>query len=501
MRRSGLITFAIRLGSTLTGLAFVILVTSNLSASDFGLWQLISRVIGYMIFVVNILNFWTIRYRARGNIIGRTVMFGCLIFSIVVSIAYILVSYAVAGSVSGAGPTSPIHYFLLSSPQVPLYIFSGVLESILWGSVPERASYGFGIFEISKVGLGAILVAVFHLSLTGAILAIIGAQIVQIIATLVMTRDEYRDRLSISTLSRMVKTGWVALSEQLTPLVTNFDFLIVALITGSTLPLAYYGVSFTYGTIITYSGWIAYGLYAGILSGVDPEKSTNQVLELQYLFVIPMVIGELVLSYRLLHLFKPIYVSAVPILLVLTIASALSAMSQTFDRVITAIDTTDASTTTSMSFYLKSKLFLIAKINIVLSVLYLSSVALISFFLRMSITLFGYPNFILIGIFWAISALGMWSIAVGIKLRYVRQITKLAISSRNALAMILGGLGYAVALYYSSSLLPLRGGEVVQALLILIIGIISIAVYAGIILVVSDRFRALARYALKSLAN
>ena len=82
-----------------------------------------------------------------------------------------------------------------------------------------------------------------------------------------------------------------------------------------------------------------------------------------------MVLGEFILSYRLLHLFKAAYSVVVPVLLVLAIASALNALSQTFDNVITAIDTTDATSTTDFSTYLKSKLFLIAKINIVLSVL------------------------------------------------------------------------------------------------------------------------------------
>lgn len=498
VRRSGLITFAIRLGSTLTGLAFVVLVTSHLSQADFGLWQLISRVIGYAIFVVNILNFWTIRYRARGTIIGKTVMLGCAVFSVIVSAVYVLVSYGVAGSVSG----SSLRFFLLAAPQVPLYIFSGVLESILWGSVPEKASFGFGIYEVSKVALGGVLVVVFHLSLTGAILAIMGAQIVQIIATLVMTPKEYSDKISLSTLSKMVKTGWLALLNQLTPLVTNLDFLIVAVLTASTLPLAYYGVAFTYGTIITYSGWIAYGLYAGILAGVDPKKSTNEVLELQYLFIIPMVLGEVVLSYRLLHLFKAAYTAAIPILLILTIASAFNALSQTFDNVITAIDTTDATNATDFSTYLKSKLFLIAKINITLSVLYLSSVAAVSFFLRSSsFTIFGYSGTILIGILWSVSALGMWGVAVALKLRYVRQITKLSVPARTASALLLGAIGYSFILYLSNRLIPVSGDEIYQALMILVIGIISISVYAGIILTVSERFRILTRYALKSLSK
>ncbi len=501
VRRSGLITFAIKLGSTLTGLAFVVLVTSNLSQSDFGLWQLISRVIGYIIFVVNILNFWTLRYRARGNIIGKTVMFGSAIFSLGLSVAFIILSFGIAGTVTGAsGSHTNIYYFLISTPQVPLYIFSGVMEAILWGSAPARASFGFGVFEIAKVVIGAITVAVLHMSLTGAILAIIGAQAIQIITILAMTPREYKDMISIQILSKMIKTGWLALLNQLYPLVVNFDFLLVALITGSTIPLALYGAAFTYGSIVTYSGWIAYGLYAGILGGVDPKKSANQVFELQYLSIIPMVLGEIVLSYRLLHLFKAAYTTAVPILVVLAVASAFSAMSQTFDNVITAIDTTDATENTGFAFYRKSKLFLIAKINIILSISYLVSVSVLSGFLdHSSSILFGFQTYTLVGFAWALSTLIMWVVAVAIKLRYVRQITNVLVPIRTGVAFLLGAVAYTFILYFLSGYLGIHGGEVVQALYVLFIGIVGLAVYAAIILAISTSMRTLVRFALTSL--
>lgn len=501
VRRSGLVSFAIRIGSTLTGLAFVVLVTSNLTQSDFGLWQLISRVVGYVIFVANILNFWTIRYRARGMVLGKTVLFAAAIFSLILSGIYILSSFGVVSSISSNGEYAlNLYYFLISSPQVFLYILSGVIESILWGASPERASIGFGLFEIAKVAIGGVTVAVFHLSLTGAILAIIGAQIVQLIATLAMTRPEYRDALSLSIISKMMKTGWVAVLNHISPLVVNFDFLIVAVMTGSTIPIALYGVSFVYATIITYTSWIAYGLYAGLLGGLDPRKSSNQVLELQYLFIIPMVLGELILPYRLLHLFRADYTIAVPILLILAIASPMNALSLTFDNIIIGTDTTDASTTSSFSVYTKSKLFLIAKINIVVSSAYLISIATISRIFSSTVSpIFGYSHFVFIGLLWAVSALGMWGFALGLKIRYVRKITKLMVPARDGIAIIPASIGFAVVLYLMSTLVRISGGAAFQAIEILAIGICGIAVYAVVLFAISSSLRDLLKYSVKSL--
>ncbi len=479
------------------------MVTSHLSVTQFGLWQLISDVIGYVIFFANILYFWTIRYRARGTTIGKTMLFGSALFSLVLSVAYIFVSAGAAASVSSQGGFAlNFYYFAISVPQVSLYVFSGVLEAILWGSTPERASFGFGMFEISKVIIGAVAIIILHLSLTGAIIAVTFAQVVQIFTIVGISKGEYRDKISMPTISKMVKTGWLALLNRIRPLVINFDTLIVAVITGSTIPLALYGAAFTYGTIITYSNWIAYGLYAGVLGGVDPKKAANRVFELQYLFIVPMVIGEIVLSYRLLHLFGVVYTEAIPIIIVLAIACAFSAMSLTFDNLVTAIDSSDAMTNTDFSFYTKTKLFLIAKIDLVISTAYLISVAVIAEIINLGpATVFGFQRFTFIGIIWAICQLGMWASGTGIKLRYVRKITTLGIPRRTTVALVLGTIGYTLALYLSSKSIAIPKETIAQALYILAIGAISLAVYAIIILAISESMRSLLQYAISSLTK
>ncbi|MDA4111214.1 MAG: hypothetical protein OK439_01645 [Thaumarchaeota archaeon] len=501
VRRSGLITFAIKLASTLTGFAFIVLVTSNLSQSDFGLWQLISRLIGYVIFPANLLAFWTTRYRARGIILGKSVLVAATIFSAALLVCYLILSYFVSGSLTTqAGTESNFYYFLISTPQVPLYIFAGVIEAILWGSVPERASFGFGIFEIAKVIIGAVTVAVFHLSLTGAIIAIMGAQMVQIITTLIMTPSEYGDHFSFAIISKMVRTGWVALLSQLQPLVNNFDFLIVAIITGSTIPLALFGAAFTYGAIVSYSNWIAFGLYAGILAGVDPKKSANQVLELQYLFTIPLVIGEILLAFPLLHLFKADYTQAVPILIILAVAYALNSFSLTFDNIISGTDITDVSNRVDFSLYLKSKIFQVARINIVITAAYLVILSISTLIISSGpVIIFGYQKYTFIGIIWAIAALGMWSAGVALKLPYVTKITKLRIPARNAVALLAGTVGFTFVLFLLTKLVTIHGGEVMQAIYIIGIGATSLAVYGGIIFLISHEMRSLAKQGLASL--
>ncbi len=503
VRRSGLITFAIKLGSTLTGFAFIVLVTSNLPTTDFGLWQLISRVISYTIFVVNIPIFWSTRYRARGTILGKSAMVEAALFSLVLTSFYLVISFILAGAISGNYSTN-LYFFLISAVQIPLYTFSGVLEGILWGAAPERASFGFGVFEIAKVVIGGLAVAVFHLSLTGAILAVTGAQAVQIAVALYLARGEFTDKVSFEIIRRMLRSGWLAILNLSGTFVATFDVLLVALVTGAIAEnlIALYSAALVYASVVTYSNWIAFGLYAGILSGIDPRRSANQILELQYFFTAPMVVGEIILAYPLLHVFKQDYALGVPILTVLAIASAFNAFSLTFDSIITGSDRSDAATDATFASFLKSKLFLVAKINIITSAIYLVVVSSVSHYFALGgPVIFGMQQDLFIGVVWATAALGMWATNVLLKVQLVRKITYLSISSKNFVSLVLGTASFGAILYLLSRIIVIRGGAVLQALYILVMGSVGLLVYAAIVMSISSEMRKLTKQAIQSLLN
>ena len=424
-------------------------------------------------------------------------------FSVILTVVYILVSFVVSSSISG-NHSDNLYFLLISAPQIPLYIFAGVLEAILWAPPPEKASFGFGVFEMTKVIIGGVTVAIFHLSLTGAILAITGARVIQVITTLYLARKEFTDKVSFQIISKMLRSGWVALLNQFGYFIANFDFLLVAVLAGAQSEnlITYYAAALVFASVITYSNWIAYGLYAEILSGIDPKETARQVLELQYIFTVPMVIGEIILAYPLLHLFKQDYVQAVPILIILAVASAFNAFSLTFDNIITGSDRTDATDKADFSTYLKSKLFLVAKINIGLSTTYVLIVSILtSIFSKRSLSIFGYPQEISIGILWALAFLGMWICAILLKLQYVKQITTLSIPKRTVQSILAGSISFGFVLYILSKIIVIHGGSVLQALYILLMGGSAIAVYASIILASNPDLRKLTKYAITSLFN
>ena len=501
VRRSGLVSFTIRLGSTITGLAFVVIVTSNLSQADFGLWLLISKVLAYMVFVTNILSFWTTRYRARSITLGKTIIVGAFIFSLVLIPAYLVISYGVANIVGQASSLAPnFYYFLVALPQVPLYIFLAVIEAILWGSRPAKASLGFAFFEVAKVIIGFVTVGILHLSLTGAILAVMFAQIVQLVVSLALTKNEYKDKASLSMIGTMVRTGWVAMLNSLQPIVISFDFIIVGSLTASTLPLAVYGVALTLASVISYSGFMATGLYASLLSGKDPRHSIRQVLELQLLFLFPMTVGEIVIAGPLMHLLNKAYESGALILVVLAIAQALMALSTTIDNVISGTDTTDASGKADFASYLRSKMFFISKVNISVGVAYLLAVSTASVLFNRGLpSIFGLSSYNLLGILWAICSLSMFVVIILLKMKQVRKVAENVIPWKTIPAMLVSTAVFSAVLYVLSKYFTPAGGEISQAAGILILEGVSLATYFAIVLTLSKTFRGLAKAAIYSI--
>ena len=69
---SGLISFVFGISSVITGLIFTLIVTRNLTQTEFGTWSLIGGLTSYVLIINPIIAYWTTREIARGNKIAKT---------------------------------------------------------------------------------------------------------------------------------------------------------------------------------------------------------------------------------------------------------------------------------------------------------------------------------------------------------------------------------------------------------------------------------------------
>jgi hypothetical protein len=499
VRRAGLVSFLVKTMTIFTGLAFVVLVTSDVSTTEFALWNLIASTLVYVLFPTFIINFWATRARARGQLIARTVLVASLIFSAVLTVFFVVVSIPSSGLVAQATTqNSNLFFFLLSSPQVLLYTFVGSMEAMLWGSSPEKQSFGYAAFEVAKIAIGLVAFVVFRLGLEGAILAVMGAQIVQVCTILVFTRKEYSAPLSASTLKMWLKSGWPSALQNLHPMILNLDLVIVAIFIPSSanaLVIDYFAASRVIASVVGYAESLSYGLYPSILSGEEPHQRTSHVLELQLMILAPMLVGAIVLSNRLLVLLNPVYVPGAIIVIPLAISYAFYSLRSLLEGVIMGSEKVDLGEKMTLQGYFKSKLFLVSKIDLSTSLGYLASVVIFSVILSnyTTITFFSLNGKVIIGIVWGVANLGRSLVTFLLKAGYAHRIAHLHVPLKTWISITISSVAFGVALWRINLLVVLFGGKILQALELLAVGILGLIVYFVVLLILSETARRLAK--------
>ena len=153
---SGFIALAVGLVSVITGIAFTLIVTRQLTANEFGTWTLIGGLLTYVIITESTISFWTTREIARGNESGRTALFASGIFSTVGIAVYIVIAYLVALQQS-----LDTKVLLLGAILIPLFFVDRTLTAISYGWKPQVVSYGILAVELAKIPAGLILVYIF----------------------------------------------------------------------------------------------------------------------------------------------------------------------------------------------------------------------------------------------------------------------------------------------------------------------------------------------------
>lgn len=507
VRQSGLAVFAVRIASIFTGLVFVVLVTSNISPAQFALWNLISRTMLYVMVPNTIISFWATRARARGSLIARTVVYSSLALSALLVGAYVCASLPSAGILTAVSTQhSNLFYFLLSAPQVVLYCLVGGIEGILWGYSPVRRSSGFAVFEVVKVVIGLIALAYFHLGLEGAILAVIGAQIVQLIVILFYVRREFQRPISITTLRMWFKSGWLVVLQDLHPVILGLDFVIVAIFIRSSLTpllLDYFATATIVTSVVGGVGVIAYGLYPSVLSGEDPAKRTSDVLELELMILGPMLVGVTVVGERSLYLFQPVYTPANIVILPLAISFGFYSLRFLLEGVIMGSERADIDEKMTFRSYIRSKLFLVSKIDLVTASGYLLAVVIFSILLANDISgsFFGLSGLLLITLVWGLAYLGRSIFTFLLKLKYTLSITKISIAFETILAIVISSAIFGIILWQLNQLSFFEpvGGKIHQALVILAMGVISLLSYGGALYALSSSARRLLKSVLVSI--
>jgi len=372
LKYSGLVNFASRVISVLTGLLFTMLVTRRLNEELFGTWQFYASLLSYFTIPSSIVNYWLTRVTGRGKPVAKSGVFFNSMVSLVSATLFIILSPVFAASVSIDAST--ILAFII---WIMAIHHTSSLESVCHGVEPHIVGYGTVVFETSKVVIGAILVGYFRLSLFGAVLSVDMALIIQTLYYSIRLFKHLKGPFTLNEVGRWFKMGWIPLTSIAPGFVYSQDALALALLTGSLLPVAYIRAANVFAGVILFAGSLAVGLYPRLLSG-GTGKDVKESLELVLLFLIPMTLGQLILAEPLLYLLREGYAPVYGVLRIMAVCSAIIVMKNFFSTVILGVEKADINENVSWRNLLGSYLTRVPIIDLAGSIVYVAITAVIA---------------------------------------------------------------------------------------------------------------------------
>ena len=364
---SGLIGLAIGLSTVVTGLIFILIVTRSFTPEQLGSWGLIGGLITYVVILEPMISYWATREIARDVNSGKTAVVSSGIFSIVGTLAFLLIAFFVS---EPTGTDTDVLFF--AALMIPFSFVNRTLSSIALAWKPHVKSYGMLIFDCAKIPAAVIFVYFMELGVYGVILALIVAYIPSIMTLGILSRKKLQNNFNRQFLKNWLTRAWLPSYIKFPNLVV-LDVLIFSLITGSVVGLAYWVTATAVGTAVRHSSQITRAVYPKLLSGGRKEYLQSNLIRLFYFAFLFMAIS-IAFAKPVLFALNPIYDIAALVVIFITIRSFLKILGSSFTQALQGIEEVDTKKSTQKD-YLKSKLFYLPSIRLIRRGVYLGILA------------------------------------------------------------------------------------------------------------------------------
>lgn len=338
---------------------FTLIVTRQLTESEFGSWGLIGGLLLYVVTVDFVISYWVTREIARDVDSGKTAILSGMILSIGGVCAYLVIAYFVG---LGSDVDQNILYF--ATILIPVMFLNDILHYMNAGWKPQLVSYGILASEISKVPAGFLLVYIFQMGLEGAILATFISYIASIAIHLIFGRTKIKGRIRKKYLRKWFKLSWLPLYQSIPNLAFVSDVIIFSVISGSVIGIAYMTAARTISNIVMHASAISDSVYPKLLSGGRNEHLQENLVKVLY-FAIPLLGISIVLARPGLFALNPAYEIASTIVILTAFRTLLSIFNKMFLSALQGIEKIDLDKNATFKMYIKSKLFLTPTLRVI----------------------------------------------------------------------------------------------------------------------------------------
>ena len=361
---SGLISFAVGISSIITGAAFTLIITRQLSVEDFGTWNLIGSIVAYMLLMESTVFFWIIRETARKIPSAKTGFLTSGMFSPIAMLIFVIIAFFV-GNQSNAN----VSMMLFAVVLIPVYFLNHTLSGINQGWKPQVVSYGFLTIEICKIPIGLFLIYFLDLGIQGVIITMVLSYLASIIVQSVYARKKLSGKFQIKFLKKWLKLSWIALYKDIPGTLFISDVIIFSAITGNVVGVAYISAARTLSNIVKHTGKISTAIYPIMLAGGRQEHLQENLMRVFY-FAFPTIAFSITFARPGLFALNPEYAIASFVVIFLAIRTFIATLNRIFRASLQGIEKVDVSENSKFKDYIKSSLIVLPTFRIIQYVAY-----------------------------------------------------------------------------------------------------------------------------------
>ena len=483
VRRTGLVVFSARIGSILTGLAFLILMTRTLSTQQFGLWEVVIDVVTFASYPSVLVVYWATRDIARGLMRGRTALGINVTLSVLGIAVYVVLSFFTSGPINSGWET-----FLLATLLVPIAYWNNAANAIVSGYDPIVGGYAVISSEASKLLVAFPALLVFHAGIDGVILSLMVANAAQAATSTYLCSEALEEPFDAETGKRWLTRSWLTSLNSIPYVVGIADTYVASIAAAGTVIVGYYQAAFSVAALAGYSSYLAVALYPLLLRGGDGSDDLPSVtLDLSLLFGIPLAVGAASLARPILFVLRPTYAAASSAMEILAFGALLTAIASLLDQTLMGKVTVDADDSARARHFLHSDLFFVFLVNLGSTLAYVVGV----YFIVHSGAISGaqIPQTLDL---WATAQLVVFVFFIAVRVPRVRSRTKLVLRP-SFLYYVGGALVMAAFLFFASGYLDYNGRILDFGEELVTIGLAGLLLYFGFVYTTDLPFRALVR--------
>jgi O-antigen/teichoic acid export membrane protein len=351
---SGLIIFGSQLVSVATGMAFILLLTRNMTTPEYGVWSNIFDLTGYFLLFAGFVPFWAMRFVARRNEgAAETAVLANLIVALALAAVYIPLVPLVTAGLHISGSYVPV-YLLASAQMITVYVISA-LESCLRAEKPQVIGYGLLLEEACKLVLAAVLIVGLHQLFLGAMLSLILSALLQALYYVRLLSRRFGRGIRWDYVREWLKGSVAILYNSVGSQLAAFVFILL-LVYGGQEARADYQAATTFAAVIGYSLSLAFALYPKLLAEESMREVTTS-LRTVLMFAFPLAAIVISTSQSLLTVLNVSYRSASTVLILLVVDALIVLLSQFYTYVLYGVERLDKEARIPLRRLVRSRMF------------------------------------------------------------------------------------------------------------------------------------------------